>query len=190
MSIGIGLCLMIFAVLSLLAVFVLKSSKLLNLNYLFIFQLIVCFILITLTVSVVNSRQFEKDLKKMIKTPELKPGDTPEKLKEAWESWLKRIDVMNNNFKCCIANDPDADWPEDQVDKLLLPNSCCDSSQLVEKDPFQFDARCPVKKAKESCYHKFLNKQQGFRAAAVVCLTLAIIFQLQLSFNFYNRQGE
>ena len=146
----------------------------------------------------VNTRQFEKDYKKAVEPPKPNPDEKPEKQKEAFESYLKGIDEMHNSLKCCTVNIPDLkDLPGDPLENTFWRNSCCDSSQLKpkkdEKDPTDLtnnDNRCPAKKAYEDCVHRFLDKQQGFRAAAVICLTLAIIFQLLLSFSFYNGQGN
>lgn len=170
MSIAIGICLMIFAVLTLLAVFVLKSPKL---NYLFVVQVIACFALIILTVSVVGIRPFEDALKNVEK-------------KTTEEKSFKYIDELHNSLKCCIINVPDKEWPEN----VHFLNSCCDSSQLrpVGDGEKESNYRCPAKKAYEDCFHRFLDKQQGFRRTAVVCLTLALIFSL--SFSFYNRERD
>ena len=71
---------------------------------------------------------------------------------------------------------------------LILPNSCCADSQLTYvKDTEKYICK-PADAYKENCGKQFLRKQKGFRAAAVITLTLAIIFQFLLSFSIYNSQ--
>ena len=141
----------------------------------FIFQLAICFILLILAVSVVRFRPFE---------------DAVDKVKEkiVKEKDFKYINEINNSLKCCLLNQRGAEWP----DYVYFLNSCCDNSKLVPAEKTgNNNIRCPAKKAYEDCFRRFLDKQQGFKAAAVIFLTLAIIFQLLLTFSFLvNKASE
>lgn len=165
----IGLFLIIFAVLGIVAVFVLKSPKLLN--YLFIFQLVLSLLLVILAVSVIDPRQFLRELEKA-KTKAVE--DTND------------LDKIQSSFKCCTQVLLDNSFQK----SVKVYKSCCDSSQLKYEKDGEEEGVCFSDKAYENCFGKFLNKQKGFRAWTVILLTLMIIFQLLLSFSLYNSQGE
>ena len=92
------------------------------------------------------------------------------------------IDKMHNSLKCCVYNTPGR-WLNEHY---YIITSCCDHSDL-EPDPL---LHCPREKLYEYCLHKFLDKQQSFKATAVISLTLAIILQILLLFSFYNSQRD
>lgn len=164
---------MMFAVISLLAVFLFKTQFVWDL---FIFQVVISFILIIVALRIVDPRQFEKELNKALV-----------KALSGYKPDPKDLDNIQTSFKCCAVFDRE-DEDQSKTPFELPSTTCCDPSQL-KREKVDAKGACFSDKANENCSSKFFYKQRRFRSACVLCLTLGIIFQLQLSFN-YNRQRE
>ena len=175
LSIIVGLFCFILAITGLVAVFVLKSEKILNL--LFILHLAVTFILLILAVTIVNTNHFESQMRgKGLKKDER----------------IELRDKVHSSLKCCDYAALLRSGPKDPDGKTPMPNCCCEESKLTDVVKVEDKKQeCLLENAyQDSCLVQYVRKQNGFRAAAVLCLTIAIILQLLLTFSFHTSQRE